>query len=154
MFPATPSLPPARFGPKLPTGMAQILIDCPDSRVRPGGVIAGEALWDLEEDPGSITLSIGWWTEGKGARDERIIEAKEIKNAGRIGKDAFRFEVPTGPLSFSGKLISLNWAIEAGAVKGNAKAVHRFTVSIGDHEIDISGQSYESKGKSVSFRPG
>ena len=133
--------------------MAQILIECPTTGVRPGDTIAGEALWDLEEDPRSITVSMGWWTEGKGTRDERILESKEIENAGRIGKDAFRFQIPDGPLSFSGKLISLDWAIEVRPEKGNAKAVHPFVVSATDHEIDISVHSYESKGKSLSFRP-
>lgn len=130
----------------------QIIIDCPFKLVAPGGHIQGEVLWDLEEDPEEVTLSLGWWTSGKGTRDEEIVDSLQWGDL-RIGKERFSFHMPAGPYSFSGKLISVEWGLECSLKTGEARTVHHLVLSPLDHEIDISGNSYESQTKSLSLRP-
>ena len=131
----------------------QILIDCPFQVVPPNSEIHGEILWDLQEDPESVTLNLGWWTSGKGTRDEEIIDSIDLGGE-RIGKRRFSFKMPASPYSFSGKLVSVEWGLECSVKKGDARAIHNLVLSPLEDEIDISGKSYESQTKSISVRPG
>lgn len=130
----------------------QIIIDCPRTTIAPGEILRGEVLWDLEEDPEEIYLNLGWWTSGKGTRDEEITGALSWQ-AGRIGKEPFSLEVPDGPYSFSGRLISVEWGLECTAREGDARVLLPLVVSPSGREVDISAQSYESQIKSFSLRP-
>ncbi len=129
------------------------IIDGVEQSYRPGETIRGEVLWDLAEDYNEIVLSLGWWTSGTGTVDESVVDSLSWKNPARIGKEPFSFNLPPGPFSFSGKLISLQWGLEFRSEKSRDRGLHTFTLSPTGQELDFSERTYESKTKSFSFRP-
>ncbi|MGJ3241936.1 MAG: hypothetical protein ACFE0O_03115 [Opitutales bacterium] len=113
----------------------QFLIDCPVTACEPGSTLEGTAYWDLTEPPEVVYIRTVWWTEGRGDRDEAIIDLKEWTTGSTVGKEAFRVTLPDWPCSFSGKLISLCWGIVLEAQRGDVPpVVHRLTVGPGGRE--------------------
>jgi hypothetical protein len=82
---------------------------------RPGDEVAGTVRWRLDQPPRSLDLRLFWYTQGKGDQDVGVVENLPFAEPGLEGSRSFRFRLPAGPFSFSGKLISLLWAIEAVA---------------------------------------
>ena len=79
---------------------------------RPGEIIAGEVVWsDIQADRMDVRLI--WYTEGKGDRDVEIVDSNDLLQPQTKGSHQFQFVAPHRPHSFSGKLVSLSWAIEA-----------------------------------------
>lgn len=87
----------------------------------PGETIEGTVSWHLDEAPRSVELRLFWYTEGKGDRDLEIVKTVPFEAPGAEDRRAFRLQAPAEPWSFSGKLISLTWALEA-VVEPGAKA--------------------------------
>jgi hypothetical protein len=81
---------------------------------RPGEAISGRILWLLDEPEKaeSADVRLFWYTEGKGSRDVEVVDTAAFDVAGRHGEVEFAFTAPPSPYSFSGKLISLRWALE------------------------------------------
>jgi hypothetical protein len=86
---------------------------------RPGEEVAGTVRWRFDQPPRSLELRLFWYTQGKGDQDVGVVEILPLTEPGLEGNRedhrSFRFRLPVGPFSFSGKLISLLWAIEAVA---------------------------------------
>jgi hypothetical protein len=81
---------------------------------RPGETIGGRILWILDE-PSKVTsaeVRLFWYTKGKGTRDVEIVDQTAFPVTERRGEGGFEFKAPASPSSFSGKLISLQWALE------------------------------------------
>ena len=95
-----------------------IFIDVEKALYAPGECIRGKVLWALGKDPKRLRLSLGWWTEGKGSRDAEVVAESVWDTDETAGERAFEFRVPEGPYSFSGHLISLQWALELTAEQG------------------------------------
>lgn len=60
----------------------------------------------------AIDARLIWYTSGKGTRDYRIVQRQLIAHPQQQGSQQIQFVAPNWPLSFSGQLISLHWAIE------------------------------------------
>ncbi len=87
----------------------------------PGSEVRGRAEWQAEEGrPEAVLISLLWHTEGKGTEDIEIIDQLEVERPPAAGSRNFAFRLPDFPWSFSGKLISLIWAVEASLEPGNA----------------------------------
>ena len=83
--------------------------------LEPGSEVSGRVEWQTTgERPQSLLISLLWHTEGKGTEDIEIVEQVEVEQPAAVGDRAFAFRVPDFPWSFSGTLVSLIWAIEAG----------------------------------------
>jgi hypothetical protein len=78
----------------------------------PGEVVAGHVTWMFDSPPGMIELRLFWRTQGKGTKDVKVVDSLTFDNARPQEAREFRFQLPDGPYSFSGKLISLIWALE------------------------------------------
>lgn len=78
----------------------------------PGEELAGEVSWRTDSLAGSVELRLFWCTEGKGTRDVEVVESISFSVPGRQDRRDFRFQAPDSPYSFSGKLISVVWALE------------------------------------------
>lgn len=78
----------------------------------PGEELAGEVSWLTDSAPGRVELRLFWHTEGKGTRDIEVVETIGFDNAGRQDRRPFQLQLPNSPYSFSGKLISVVWALE------------------------------------------
>ena len=79
----------------------------------PGEPISGTVTWELETPAEGVELRLFWYTRGKGTTDVQVVKALHFDSSGTSGSRPFRFVLPEEPYSFSGKLISLIWALEA-----------------------------------------
>lgn len=81
---------------------------------RPGGTISGSVEWsNLRPRTSGIEIRLVWETTGKGATDTESVASHTVEAVSASGTAEFQFQVPTRPFSFSGKLISLGWVVEA-----------------------------------------
>jgi hypothetical protein len=81
----------------------------------------------------SAELRLFYYTEGKGTQDIEVIQTLPFQTPG-----AFEFQLPVGPYSFSGTLISLSWALELIVNPGDQLARLEFVVSPTAEEIDLT----------------
>lgn len=108
---------------------------------RPGDVVEGTILWQLEPGPTEVEARLFWYTRGKGDQDVGIVETLPYANPAPTDRRQFRFHLPEGPYSFSGKLISLEWAIEVVAQPGDVAGRRGITVSPTGDEIRLASTS-------------
>ncbi len=101
----------------------------------PGEAVHGSMEWSLDQSPRSLELSLFWYTAGKGTRDVGVIDTRRFDSPGALGRKDFSFTLPDGPYSFSGKLISLIWALELTCSPGVEIARREITVSPTGQEI-------------------
>lgn len=104
---------------------------------RPGDDVEGTVRWRFDAPPRSLDVRLFWYTEGKGDQDVGIVEALPLAAPAAEEHRAFRFRLPAGPFSFSGKLISLLWAIEAVAEPGDEVGRVDLVVSPTGEEIHL-----------------
>jgi hypothetical protein len=104
---------------------------------RPGDVVEGTVSWQLEPGPAEVEARLFWYTRGKGDQDVGVVEMLPYANPAPTDRRPFRFRLPEGPYSFSGKLISLVWAIEAVAQPGDVAGRAEITVSPTGDEIHL-----------------
>lgn len=129
---------------------AELLIDIPKTVYRPGGTVTGEVLWSVDEAPGAVELTLGWWTEGRGTKDATIEAETRWETAAPAGKERFSLQLPASPYSFSGQLITLKWALELRTREGGHSVTQEIVVSTGPGAVDLP-KIDESRRKSFSF---
>jgi len=78
----------------------------------PGTPLSGIASWVLPEAVDRVELRLFWYTEGKGDQDITVVEEVTFENPALQSAEVFRFTLPPGPLSYSGKILSVCWALE------------------------------------------
>jgi hypothetical protein len=96
----------------------EIQIEDNKTNFKPGDEIRGNVLWQLDYALASLELSLFWRTEGSGTQDVGVAETITFDNPGTSGQKDFKIIAPAGPYSFSGKLISIVWALELATAKG------------------------------------
>lgn len=103
----------------------------------PGETLRGTASWQMGETPPSVVLRLFFHTEGRGTQDVEVVATREFDAPTSVERRSFEFVLPEGPYSFSGKLISLIWALEL--VVGDDGPVERltFVLSPTAEEIDL-----------------
>ncbi len=106
----------------------------------PRGIMDGTVQWNLDGNPQYLELSLFWYTSGKGTRDVGVVETRRFDEPGACGSKGFSFTLPEGPYSFSGKLISLIWAIELTGSPGSETIRREITVSPSGQEIVLGVQ--------------
>ncbi|MBP7633626.1 hypothetical protein KBA41_05625 [Candidatus Ozemobacteraceae bacterium] len=87
-------------------------LEIPGTGLKPGEELRGRAVWNLAAAPQKLEIRLFWYTRGRGTRDVGVVECQTIARPGITGEEAFTFHLPDGPYSFSGKLISVIWAVE------------------------------------------
>lgn len=115
----------------------QISVDDNATSFRPGENIGGTVRWQLEESVKSIEIHLLFFTSGKGTSDHEIIETIPIENPPMSGSQRFDWRLPQSPYSFSGKLISLIWAIEAVVLPSDEAETYQFQMTSTGKEIVI-----------------
>jgi hypothetical protein len=79
---------------------------------RPREAIELTGEWSLAQAPESVEARLFWFTRGKGTQDVGIVETQSVELLQMNGRQRFRFKLPEAPYSFSGRLISIVWAVE------------------------------------------
>jgi hypothetical protein len=103
----------------------------------PGETLEGTVSWQLDAPAETVELRLLWYTQGKGDQDVGVVSVVPFASPGLADRRAFRVRIPEGPYSFSGKLISLLWALEVVAEPGSRASRLEITVSPTRREILI-----------------
>ena len=111
----------------------------------PHETVRGAIEWSLNKAPCSLDLSLFWYTTGKGTRDIGVAETSRFDDPGRVGSRDFSFMLPQGPYSFSGKLVSLIWAIELTCSPGSETIRREITLSPTGQEIVLGDASSRNR---------
>jgi hypothetical protein len=77
----------------------------------PGERLRGGVAWLCDEAPARVALHLLWYTEGKGTQEITVVATRELGTLPQGSAD-FDLELPHGPWSCAGKLVSLLWALE------------------------------------------
>jgi len=113
----------------------KILVHGDKAAFAPRETIRGAVEWNLDANPRRLDLSLFWYTSGKGTRDVGMVHSTQFDNPGASGSKEFSFTLPEGPFSFSGRLISLIWAIELTCSPGSETTRREIIVSPTGKEI-------------------
>lgn len=108
-----------------------------DSGYVPGEPLTGLVRWSVEGGPVSIAVRLFWRTEGKGTADSGLVDELTFEGMPSAGEQAFVFEGPSGPYSFSGELVSILWAVEAIASPGKHVGRADFVLSPTGKEVKV-----------------
>jgi hypothetical protein len=100
----------------------------------PGATLAVTVLWAITPAPDSVDVRLFWRTQGKGSEDLAIVAEQSMAGA-LAGEHVVEFRLPTEPWSFSGRLISLIWAVEAVAQPGGQNARCEFVLGPRGREV-------------------
>ena len=102
---------------------------------KPGETIGGRVTWQVDRDPKSAELRLFWYTSGKGTQDVGNVDAVAFDTPQTHDDRTFSFVLPREPFSYSGKLISIVWAIELIVEPGSNVERHEFVMSGSGSEI-------------------
>ena len=102
---------------------------------RPGEEITGAIGWERDQPPASVEVRLFWRTRGKGTEDTHVAQTISFPNPQPAEARPFQFRAPDGPYSFSGKLISLIWALELVVEPGTETTLMELVISPTGREI-------------------
>ncbi|MCA8999652.1 MAG: hypothetical protein KDA80_21835 [Planctomycetaceae bacterium] len=115
--------------------MSQLQIETDYSAYYPGGELRASVSWQLAEIPDSAELRLVWNTSGKGDRDLKVVHVVPLPDPQAKDERNVELTLPWGPYSFSGKLISLIWALELVLQPGNVSARREITIGPEAREV-------------------
>lgn len=135
--------------------MSELRIALKQDRVtfQPGDDLIGAAYWKLDSPARAIEVRLFWFTRGKGTEDAGVVHTVRFDAPKPEEARPFRFQLPASPYSFSGKLISLIWALEL--VTEPAKEVQRLEITIapGGQEVLLDTAPEDGARKKSFFAP-
>jgi len=113
-----------------------IHIDDGKTAFLPGETIAGTITLDPEGRAADLRLF--WYTAGRGRSDVGVVETRKLEPTPSPEPLSFSFTLPAGPYSVAGKLITLNWAIEAIIQPGSRAERVEFCMSPDSKPIELT----------------
>ncbi len=129
--------------------MLEISVEGGSINFKPGERIAGRVSVSQSGATEEVTLHLLFFTHGRGSTHSEIIDSTSWKAPGSSGSLSFSFRLPISPYSFSGKLISVSYRLEATA--GNEEASYDLFVSPTGKEIILGAlQDDDSEDESIS----
>lgn len=125
--------------------MSRLQIDTVNDRTEfePGAEITVFLKWDLHQSPDAVELRTVWNTAGKGDTDVGVVSTQRFDSPSQRESRQTTITLPVGPYSFSGKLISLVWALELVALPGGESARFEITIAPGGREVMITPRILE-----------
>ena len=126
----------------------QVTFDGGREEYSPGEEVTGFARWQLPKAPESLEVRLFWSTSGRGDRDFAVVETEVIDRPPAAGEHRFRFRLPLAPYSFSGRLVSLVWAVELVAVDEEIAGHADLVLGPGGCEARIDGHAEEAPARS------
>lgn len=103
---------------------------------KPGELVEGTASWYLEKEAEAIEVRLFWYTSGKGTQDVGIVRTLRVEQPDTNGHRDFSIRVPEEPYAFSGKLITLAWAIELVVLPSGE--TERLDLLIGPQPVEVN----------------
>jgi hypothetical protein len=115
--------------------MNQLQIETEYDAFYPGSDTTVTTSWTLDEAPDAIELRLVWNTSGKGDRDLQVVQTHRFETPPATGRQTTTVPLPWGPYSFSGKLISLIWALEL-VVLPSSESIRK-EITIGPNALEV-----------------
>jgi hypothetical protein len=115
----------------------QIELDQDRVAFEPGEELRGSVCWKSSQPLRSVELRLFWFTRGKGTEDAGVVETVHFDQPSAEETCPFHFQLPEGPYSFSGKLISLVWALELIAQPSGEPLRVEFVMAPGTREVRL-----------------
>jgi hypothetical protein len=117
--------------------MSTLRIDISGGRrgYKPGERIDGRVSWQVDEPPQSAELRLFWYTSGKGTQDVENVATVAFQTPQTTDDRTFSVTLPRQPYSFSGKLISILWALELIVEPGSNVERQDFVMSASGAEV-------------------
>jgi hypothetical protein len=112
----------------------------------PRETITGMVEFNAPTAPDYGELKLIWFTKGKGTQDVGEVEKRAFTDLAASAGREFSFSLPRGPYSFSGKHISLIWAIELILYPSESSDRFEFLVSPTGQEILLPLHTETSQG--------
>ena len=91
--------------------------------------------WQVDDPPQSAELRLFWYTSGKGTQDVGNVETVVFQTPQTHDDRTFSLTLPREPYSFSGKLISIVWALELIVEPGANVERQEFVMSASGAEV-------------------
>jgi hypothetical protein len=111
-----------------------IVLDGGKDCFQPGERVTGTVTWYLSSQPKrGVEVRLVWWTSGIGTQDEGCEAVMEIPCEASEGSQSFSLQAPEGPYSFSGSLITLQWAVEAVA----GRSVQQLPIVVAPDGVEV-----------------
>ncbi len=107
----------------------------------PGDEIVAAAYWKLDQPPTAVEARLFWFTRGKGTPDANVVQTVRFDDPLVEEARPVRFQLPDAPYSFSGRLISLIWALELVVGRSGESVRLELTVSPTGEEIVLHERS-------------
>lgn len=116
-----------------------IKIATADGRVNfePGEMVHISIDWQLDTPPKMADLRLIWYTRGKGDEDVSVVARVPFTELKATDRRTAEFLIPESPYGFSGKLISLIWAVELILGKDRSQRLD-LVVAPGAKEIQLT----------------
>jgi hypothetical protein len=120
--------------------MSTLRIDVSGGRrgYKPGETIGGRVTWQVDEAPQSAELRLFWYTSGKGTQDVGNVDSVVFQTPQMNDDRTFSVTLPRQPYSFSGKLISVVWALELIVEPGSNVERQEFVMSATGEEVVLT----------------
>ncbi|HTL59224.1 MAG TPA: hypothetical protein VL361_26360 [Candidatus Limnocylindrales bacterium] len=137
--------------------MNELKIDLADARTayEPGEEVAGSVSWQFDKPARDVELRLFWFTRGRGIEDAGVIETIRFEQPLQQETRLFRLQLPQAPYSFSGKLISLVWALELVSESGKAVSRQEIVMAPAGKEVQLGTVSLppiEKRSWSISWQ--
>jgi hypothetical protein len=113
------------------------------SAFEPGQTVPVTAKWDLKSPLDAVELRVVWNTASRGDVELQIAKAVRIESPHPSDTLQMTLTLPRQPYSFSGKLVSLVWALELVAIPSLASTRTQITIGPGGKAVrlpELSGQ--------------
>ncbi|HZR20468.1 MAG TPA: hypothetical protein VFE51_24515 [Verrucomicrobiae bacterium] len=111
---------------------------------KPAEAVRGKVSWTVDPPPQFMELRLFWFTRGKGTEDAGIVQTVRFDQPLPHETRSFEVCLPEAPYSFSGKLISLVWALELVAYP--SKQVARREIEMGPDGKEVRIESVQTSG--------
>ncbi len=111
------------------------------TKYRPGERLEGVAFWELGLPPKSVALRLYWRTQGKGTVDLKIVRPGKFDRPAASDRRPFSIDLPPGPYSVSGKLVSIVWGVELVAEPKGESGNVEITISPTGEEVRLDREA-------------
>lgn len=116
-----------------------------DRSCEPGATLRVPISWRFDEQQTGLELRVVWSTVGKGTQDLGIVYTESIEQPGIQDSRVVTLELPRAPYSFSGKLISVVWAMELVAFPSNASTRQEIVIAPQGREVIMTSVNNEEE---------
>ncbi|MHC4886360.1 MAG: hypothetical protein ACYTGH_14880 [Planctomycetota bacterium] len=111
----------------------------------PGEILSGTVTWTMEKAPKQAKLRLYWRTSGKGTKDREVVRSLTLDAPAAQESRNFEIQLPLGPYSFDGRLISLDWGIELRL--DDTRSRKPFTLSMNGEPVELCSEGARKRAR-------